>query len=210
MATINHKDIPDGERHEPKGVSTATANQLYVANGSGSGAWQKLTEADNFTFTDKTKNLFGWNDVADGLYTSGSPRAISSGVKTALTNNAAGAQTDVSRLGALWSTSNSEFVINDLNAFYILRLNLKATAAAAAGTPYTILVELEGGSPAVNMAAYNGFVKGGGYVNKFSISLPFYVGSYVNSTPLKLYVTPDTNINLYDVGFLLQRTYKES
>jgi hypothetical protein len=39
MATINHKDIPDGERHEPKGVSTATAGQVYVASGSGSGTW---------------------------------------------------------------------------------------------------------------------------------------------------------------------------
>ena len=42
MATINHKDIPDGERHEPKGVSTATAGQVYVASGSGSGTWLSL------------------------------------------------------------------------------------------------------------------------------------------------------------------------
>ena len=42
MATINHKDIPDGERHEPKGVSTATAGQVYVASGSGSGSWRFL------------------------------------------------------------------------------------------------------------------------------------------------------------------------
>lgn len=39
MATLQHKDIPDGQRHEPKGISTATAGQVYVANGSGGGAW---------------------------------------------------------------------------------------------------------------------------------------------------------------------------
>ena len=28
--------------HEPKGVSTASANKVYVSNGSGSGSWQTL------------------------------------------------------------------------------------------------------------------------------------------------------------------------
>lgn len=37
--SIQHKDIPDGKRHEPKGASTAAANTVYVANGSGSGNW---------------------------------------------------------------------------------------------------------------------------------------------------------------------------
>lgn len=37
--SIQHKDAPDGERHEPKGVSTAASGEIYVANGSGSGTW---------------------------------------------------------------------------------------------------------------------------------------------------------------------------
>lgn len=36
---IEHNAIPDNERHEPKGISTATANQVYFADGSGSGSW---------------------------------------------------------------------------------------------------------------------------------------------------------------------------
>lgn len=39
---IEHVNIPDGERHEPKGISTATADQLYAANGSGSGVWREV------------------------------------------------------------------------------------------------------------------------------------------------------------------------
>lgn len=39
---VEHVDIPDGERHEPKGVSTATAGQVYAANGSASGSWTDL------------------------------------------------------------------------------------------------------------------------------------------------------------------------
>lgn len=40
--TIQHKNIPEADLHEPKGVSLATANTAYVANGSGSGSWQKI------------------------------------------------------------------------------------------------------------------------------------------------------------------------
>lgn len=39
----HHRDLADIHRHEPKGISTATANQVYRANGSGSGSWQSLT-----------------------------------------------------------------------------------------------------------------------------------------------------------------------
>lgn len=40
MANKEHNTITDPEIHEPKGVSTATVGQVYVANGAGSGAWQ--------------------------------------------------------------------------------------------------------------------------------------------------------------------------
>lgn len=210
MAKIQHASIPDGQIHEPKGISTATNGQMYVADGSTSGAWQKVNEVDSVDYSDKTKNVFGWNDVSDNAYTSGSPLAITSGTRTLLVNNGLATQSDTSRLGSLWDAVNSKFLINDLNASYILRVNYTATAAAAAGTPYTLLFEMEGGSPVTVFAQTTSFIKGGGYVNKVGITQVFYVGSYINNTDLKLYVTPDTNINLYNIGFVLQRLYKES
>lgn len=42
MATIQHASIPDNQRHEPKGISSATNKQVYVADGSASGAWSKV------------------------------------------------------------------------------------------------------------------------------------------------------------------------
>lgn len=36
---IEHDAIADSERHEPKGVSTATNNEVYLADGLGSGVW---------------------------------------------------------------------------------------------------------------------------------------------------------------------------
>lgn len=37
---VEHVDIADGERHEPKGASTATVGQVYVSDGAASGTWE--------------------------------------------------------------------------------------------------------------------------------------------------------------------------
>lgn len=39
---IEHVDIGAGEIHEPKGIFTANSNEVYVADGLGSGAWGKV------------------------------------------------------------------------------------------------------------------------------------------------------------------------
>lgn len=52
-----HKDLPDSELHEPKGVISASVGDVYVANGSGSGKWKNnfaygtLTINSNKTFS---------------------------------------------------------------------------------------------------------------------------------------------------------------
>ena len=40
---MQHVDIEDPNIHEPKGISTATAGQVYVADGAGSGSWTDPT-----------------------------------------------------------------------------------------------------------------------------------------------------------------------
>ena len=40
MANVNHSTLTDPYLHEPKGVASANANEVYVANGSGSGSWE--------------------------------------------------------------------------------------------------------------------------------------------------------------------------
>lgn len=36
---MQHVDITDPNIHEPKGISTATVGQVYIANGAGGGTW---------------------------------------------------------------------------------------------------------------------------------------------------------------------------
>lgn len=208
MANVQHKDLPDSDLHEPKGVASATIGEVYVADGSGSGDWQGLTDS-YMDYSDKTKNRFGWIDVADSAYTSGAPRSISASTRTQITNNAGAAQTDTSRLGTLWNTTLNTFQIDDLNASYTMRLNAVVKTAAVAGTPYVIDVELESANGPTVIAARTQVIKGGGHANNVSIAIPFYMGSFINDYDLKLYITADQNITMYNVGFLLQRTYLE-
>tara|TARA_R110000772_G_scaffold211797_1_gene322315 strand:- start:252 stop:749 length:498 start_codon:yes stop_codon:yes gene_type:complete len=54
--TVNHKDLTTTALHEPKGVAGASASTVYVANGSGSGTWQKVS-ISQIDATLKNKNL---------------------------------------------------------------------------------------------------------------------------------------------------------
>ena len=42
-----HKDLTGSNLHEPKGIASANKNRVYVSDGSGSGAWEKL---DGFVY----------------------------------------------------------------------------------------------------------------------------------------------------------------
>jgi hypothetical protein len=206
--SIQHKDIPDAQLHQPKGISTAAVKTLYFANGTGAGAWRRSNDLD-MDYSVKANNKFGWNDIADSLYTVAGPRTILSGVRTQLTNNGAAAQSDTSRLGLIWDTALNQFLLNDLNALYTLRVNFKVKAAAAAGTPYIVTLEVQSNNGPTVIGGDTRLVKGGSAVNQISMTQGFYNGSFINNQPVKLFLTPDTDITLYDIGFVVQRTYIE-
>ena len=199
---IQHKDIPEAQLHETKGAASASAKQAHMATGTGTSEWRRINESD-LTYSDKTKNLFGWNDVADSQYTLGAPLSISSGVATKVPNNASAAQTDTTRLGAIWSPGSSSFLFNDLNGSYLLRVQMKVKTTAAAGTPYQAKVEIKTVAPVVTVASFDCPIKGG------STQL-VYIGSAVNGTQVEVFITPDANVTVYDIGFTIQRLYKET
>lgn len=206
---IQHRDIPEAQLHETKGASTASAKQAHMATGTGTSEWRRINESD-LSYSDKTKNLFGWNDVADSQYTLGAPLAVSSGVATKLPNNASAAQTDTSRLGTIWTPGSSSFIFNDLNASYLLRVQMKVKTTAAAGTPYQAKVEIKTVAPVVTVASFDCPIKGGSYENSISSTQLLYIGNAVNGKQVEVFITPDVNVTVYDIGFTIQRLYKES
>jgi len=58
VADVEHKNIPDANRHEPKGVSTAASGTVYVADGSGSGDWTNIiADVNNANYTTLTVEI---------------------------------------------------------------------------------------------------------------------------------------------------------
>lgn len=60
---IEHDVIASAERHEPKGVESATANQVYTADGAGSGSW-KIGGGALFGDMDFSQNTVATNITA--------------------------------------------------------------------------------------------------------------------------------------------------
>ena len=59
MPNVQHSTLTDPNLHEPKGISTAAANGVYLSNGSGSGAWTPVNRTPGT----------GWGQYSNALYT---------------------------------------------------------------------------------------------------------------------------------------------
>lgn len=58
-----HVDLTDPNLHEPKGAAAASANTVYIADGAGSGAWDKVATAQ-LDYADVLASI--QTDVDDG------------------------------------------------------------------------------------------------------------------------------------------------
>ena len=116
MAKIQHKDIPDAQRHEPKGVSVASQYQVYVANGAGSGTWKKVDARD-------IQGVGGDSGVSGKILLSDGANGFSSKVFTSY--------------GAMGVTNNTNnFVISAAAADATLHTNSDFVLFSGAGAPF--------------------------------------------------------------------------
>ena len=95
MPNVSHSTLTGSELHEPKGISSATAGDIYEADGVGSGAWVRAYN-------------IGWEDYNHN----GSSQSLSTSFID-LNNDGAGSFTNTSYqipgYGPMWDTSNNEF-----------------------------------------------------------------------------------------------------
>lgn len=116
MADLQHKDLPESQLHEPKGVSTATSGQIYIANGSGSGAWTNQPIPPGVV----SQGVYDYND----LTTASTPIPLSvANTQYEMTNDGAGAFTNLTYalpgLANIWDVATDRF---DFNSGSVLRL----------------------------------------------------------------------------------------
>jgi len=151
---IEHDSIPAGEIHEPKGVTTAAAGTVYVANG-GSGAWSlpepkgadtatvnQVYVADGAGSGSWTKSVpqpHGWmyyqDADAEQTFNTSASKLTLDGAGTILNSYAPSGVTN------LWDTTNDFITPAALGDSYVVRLDLPITTRT--GSPNKLTVQLD-------------------------------------------------------------------
>lgn len=155
--TIEHKDIPEAELHQPKGASTALSNQVLTSDGAGNTLWTEQqvgitatgASADSFFVADGLGSGVwqyvpqGWGRYSDlsGVTAYGTTPAL-------LTIDKLGGQTNETYLppeirgtGTLWDAAANNITPMYVGDTYMLRIDLPVTAKS--GAPNYLKVQLD-------------------------------------------------------------------
>ncbi len=205
MANVQHSSLTDPNLHEPKGISTASANQLYLSSGSGSGTW---TNASRFPGT-------GWGKYTNTTYVGTTALAVSTTpVVLPFTTDDTVSQIPITLTGTTsslmnLSTETLQFVAaGDLHSitttFQIYNLN--------PGTPSFINIILYGSSDGTTYATLLGettvsLIKGAGQVITETALFP--VTSNMVSHGARIYLQTDPGTaNIINIGLITARVHK--
>lgn len=201
MPDLQHASIPDVYRHEPKGISTATAGQVYVSDGAGGGSWIDTNLLDIST---------GWADYRDGQYHSGAKRTLSAGVRTKLTIDGVSI-TDESQLppdaaASLWNVTTNKIIPISLGDGYEFRLGGQVQPLAGA-TP-SLFIELDVGGAAGTIIARTVPLIKGTAADSLTFAFPMYIGADFSTNGGEIYLTASDDTNVWDMGVFILRTHK--
>lgn len=120
MANIQHSALTDPNLHEPKGASTAASGKVYVANGSGSGAWE-----------------YSAGHAYGDLYITGSSTSQTLAASSALSKlNPTGAWTANGYQNITPSAANGQFTVTQGGKYQLDFWIVFETAAIASGATY--------------------------------------------------------------------------
>lgn len=195
---VEHVNIPDGEIHEPKGISTAALGKVYVADGAGSGSWSYMPQGSGYYQDDSAGQVF--NTTA-----------------AKLSINGLGPNTDESHLprdirgsGSLWNTTSDKITPIAVGDDYNLRLDLPVTTETGSPTELTIELDISGGaSPSIVIVER---FAGTGRTTPYTISVGFPI--FVRSTFLanggQIFLSTDSgSVTITDPAIHISRTYGE-
>lgn len=212
MADFDHKDLVQSSRvHECKQILDATTSDSGkvitpsdTSNGAGELRNLVLDEVDSTVKTPWT----GFEQVTDGTYTSGSPRSISSGVRTQVTIDGTGSLINNSLpegAAGLWNTSTNVF--EPINAFDVYMLRLQFSAST---TPADAYVDCEldiGGASGVILRETRPLLRASDGTNVLVFTWPVFTGATFLANGGTIYVTPSENTDLWDFGLMTTKLH---
>ncbi len=204
MANVQHSNLTDPNLHEPKGISTATADQVYISNGSASGNWRDVNRLPGT----------GWGQYSNSIYVGTTALAVSTtDVIIPFDTNVTVTQLPISLTG---STSS------------LMDLATERLLFVSAGDLHSITVTFKvystSGSPAVADLKLYGSADGvtyGTILGETSVSLDKGAGQVITQSSLfpvtsamvthgaKISVNTNTGtINIINIGLITARVHK--
>lgn len=146
-----HNTLTGSQLHEPKGAATATAGQVYVADGAGSGTWTTLNSAA--VPGTLVQGVYDYNDLA----TASTPIPLTlADTQYEMTNDGAGAFTNktyaLPGVADLWDTATNRFDFTGLSLgdTVDIRFDFEVTTSSA-NTAIDFVIELGIGGSAYQL-----------------------------------------------------------
>lgn len=203
MANVQHSSLSDPNLHEPKGASTAAANTVYLANGSGSGTWTPVNRTPGT----------GWGQYSNATYVGTNVLAISTTeVLVPFDTNVNVTQLPISLTGSTsslmnLSTETLQFVsTGDLHSitfgYTVYSLSTAVTMdlklyGSSDGTTYSTLL----GETTVSLA------KGAGQIVTESSLFPVTANMVTHGA--RIYLRTNTGTaNIINIGLITARVHK--
>lgn len=224
MANLQHKDIPEAQLHEPKGASTASAGDVYVSDGAGSGTWTTAealgsgaAPAGSLLIADGSGGLGftryqGWAQYEDTNTTVGTPsqtlaastrtKWINDGGTLSLTKN----PSDL--VNPLWDTTNYKH--QPVSAFDIYHLRMSFYAENYAGSSPYLDIELDIGGSIGTIFGRGVSLRKGGAAQFVSMAFPVFSGSTYLANGGTVYLTYNGTgtCDIYKSSILIVRESK--
>lgn len=157
----------------------------------------------------------GWSMHTDATYNAddgdNNKLAIADGVRTKLTIDNAGADTNTTYAppdGAIWDTGTNTLLPTITGAAYDLRLTMYASYDSGASAHIDMELDI-GGSIGTIYHVHELFAKGAGETNEMGWSLPiFTLGTFVANGGT-IYITPEgSNVKIWDIKLMITQTFK--
>jgi len=188
--TIQHKNIQEADLHEPKGISTATAGTIYVADGAGSGTWEEAPG-----------RFFG------ELYITNNSTALTLAASSAATKIDPGNAWDSGEYrGFTLQPDDGNIVLSGAGVHRVMFWCDFTTAAIAAGTSYTFKFAING--TVSNRAITT--VKTSNGVDRLQVSAFGFAETLASGDVLSMYVAGNatssgTQIVIKEAGLLVEK-----
>jgi len=209
MANVQHSSLTDPNIHEPKGISTATANRVYMSDGSGSGTW---TDVNRLPGT-------GWAQYSNSVYTATTYLNITdAGVVLPFDTNVNVTQLPITPAGVTsslidLSTERLLFVSeNDMHSI-TLGFFIVAETGSASYVDLSLYTSTDGSTYAtlVGETTYPILKSTGGTVNQYvnaSSLFPVSANMATHGAKIQLKTAAGDTIDIKDITLITTRVHK--